>query len=283
MKNIFLATIIITINTLVFSQDCWFGMRADSSYYYFSVFNNSKNVGADLSIGNNDHLWKEVKNDEGYYYIINSSCGLYLQPKGTTPQNGSKIIQATPNGSDIQQWKIIPAGDYSYYYIPKLNEDLYISVLGASVTLQPFNTNYSQRSYTGCACPFVYIKQNDDFLYIGEIIKNQISKTSDRYDYIEIPLNMITSNSLIIKVSEEKDEISYLDHIYLQVGNQIYNPETNIAILNQINKTDNNYYKMQKGESFELKFTLPENIGSEDKIKLFAKGYYIPTTYTVNK
>ena len=132
-------------------------------------------------------------------------------------------------------------------------------------------------------CPYVYIKQNDIYQQIDEILKNQVSDKLDRYDYLEIPFEMIENNILLIKIAEQKDEISYLDHIYLQVGNQIIKPECEKNLLQKIQSNDNEYYQLQKGEYFELIFILPENIDKTTKIQLVAKGYYVFFNYATNR
>ena len=137
------------------------------------------------------------------------------------------------------------------------------------------NLLYESPYFGGILCPFVYIKQNNVYIKQGEIIKNQNSKELDKYDYLEIPFEMIENNILEIKISEEKDEISYLDHIYLQVGNKIIQPECKTEILQKIQLNDSEYYQLQKGEYFELKFNLPANIDKSTKIQLVAKGYYV--------
>lgn len=376
MKKIFLFIIIALTTLSVYSQsegDCWYGMRADSSEYELIIFNNSNKVGDCLSIGEGECYWVEIKTDDGYYYIMNNKSGLYLQPEKNLPSENSKIIQAAPNGSDIQKWIRISAGDYFNYYLPKLNENLYITVVGASVTLQPY-TGLPQKSYVcfpyntqiqtingiidieniksgmqilsynpqiqqtefatvkelqihtdttyqltkitfinnnllyastnknitlfeieatanhpilttkglkkiseinkrdtilyysefdnklqECTildinrksrtvdkvynikltndnlyiangliaspkCPFVYAKKNGTYQKIDEILRNQMSSKLDKYDYLDIPYEMINNGKLTVKISEEKDEISYLDHIYLQVGDKTIKP-----------------------------------------------------------
>ncbi len=131
-------------------------------------------------------------------------------------------------------------------------------------------------------CPFVYAKGNNDYIFVEEILKSQISDKLDRYDYVNIPFDMLKNNKLTIKISEEKDEISYIDHIYLQAGNKIIQANIkNANILKQITKNDNTYFTLHKGESLEMVFDLPKNIDKTTEIKLVAKGYYELANYLV--
>lgn len=277
MKQIFLITIIMLSMSLSFAQSSWWGVSSDGSFYRFLIANNGKSIVVNFATDDTGRYWREVENESGYYYIINLKSGLYVQPERKKPKKGGKLILAAPNGSDIQQWKKIPAGNYEYHYLPKLNNKLYVSVSDKSVTLQPFGKKYGQTSVIGAAaCPFVYIKQKNNYSNIGEIIKNQISPSADKYDELEIPFDMIENNKFTVKISEEKDEISYIDHIYLQIEDQIISPVGNAAVFTNISKADGKYLKLHKGETFELNFNLPDNLSKNSKIKIVAKGYYIP-------
>ena len=143
-----------------------------------------------------------------------------------------------------------------------------------NIKLENGNSYIINNTIASPKCPFVYVKQNGTYTQIDEILKNQVSDKLDKYDYLEIPFEMIKNNTIEIKIAEQKDEISYLDHIYLQVGDQIIEPECNNTILQLIKSNNNKYHQLQKGDYFELKFILPQNIDKTTKIQLVAKGYY---------
>lgn len=132
-------------------------------------------------------------------------------------------------------------------------------------------------------CPFVYVKNNGSFEKIDEILKNQMTSKLDKYNYLNIPYEMVDNRKLTVKISEEKEEISYLDHIYLQVGNKIITPICEKNILKKIQDNDNEYYQLNNGEFIELQFKLPKNIDKYEKIQLVAKGYYEPINYVMNE
>jgi hypothetical protein len=119
-------------------------------------------------------------------------------------------------------------------------------------------------------CPFVYVFKDGNQQCIDEILKNQISCKLDKYDMLEIPLSK-KERVVKIKLSEEKNEITFLDHIYLKIGGQMIYP---INSIKKIESDDDNYLTLRKGESVELLFEIPANLEVPDKGLLYAKGYY---------
>lgn len=131
-------------------------------------------------------------------------------------------------------------------------------------------------------CPNLYLMYKGKYVFIDEIIKNQISVQSDHYDSIQIPVEMIEENKLKLRISEDKDEVSYLDHIYLKVGSKIILPEYDNNILENIRSNDQAYLSINKGDQIELTFLLSENTDRTSLIQLCVKGYYEPFLHSNN-
>lgn len=119
------------------------------------------------------------------------------------------------------------------------------------------------------ACPFVYLKNGDDFHYKGEIIRNLIGKSAESIQTLE--LGTANSEKIIIRIKEEKKEISYLNQISVKYDRKIVKPlikKNN----NDLIFDDNKYYRLRRGEYIDLEFKVAKN----SKITLIGKGYYIP-------
>jgi hypothetical protein len=227
------------------------------------LFNNNSAAGTVLSICNDEyesenccnHLndWKFTKTDDGFYFIVNDSTGLYLQPQLNVPVENSKIIANRPIGNDNQKWTILSAPGGCFYLLPKLNDELYLSEMGGKLTFQKFSaTNTTQKFYSGCACPYVSAEVDNSFVDISEILRN------------------IRYNSLKIKIDERKDEITFIDYLYLEIeGEFIYPEHSDLKLLNN----DNDYVVLNKGEFVVLNFKIPQHL-IDSKIFLKAKGYY---------
>jgi hypothetical protein len=220
-----------------------------------------------------NHLndWKFTKTDDGFYFIVNDSTGLYLQPQLNVPAENSKIIANRPIGNDNQKWTILSAPGGCFYLLPKLNDELYLSEIGGKLTFQKFSaTNTTQKFYSGCECPFVSAEVDNSFVDISEILRNIRYKSLEKEDVIVVPNIFIHNNSLKIKIDERKDEITFIDYLYLEIeGEFIYPEHSNLKLLNN----DNDYVVLNKGEFIVLNFKIPQNL-IDSKIFLKAKGYF---------
>ncbi|HNQ66913.1 MAG TPA: RICIN domain-containing protein [Bacteroidales bacterium] len=403
------------------------------------IFNNSKTPGAVLSIspGEMYTYFNFIKQPDGYYHIINNESGLYLETQSSPAYAGCKIIQNSPKGNDNQKWKILPGkwlnlyddGLQCYFIMPKSNDELYITIKGASVVLSKFSTNqtvetqtltfgdcfpetvyiltdrgyipisdvikgelvaswniisdkieyspvdsvlvhngkeysltrisfvnhnmlyaatneyfnielidatenhplltpegykpvgnivegdkilyyseYSQKleecivvrvqknystvnevyniklsngmpyivnhTIASPKCPYVSVIFEDEIYEVSEVLRNQLSPILDKYEYIDIPTENISGNFISIRIDERKDEISYIDNVYLMADDEILIPltsETN----SEIAIVDNKYLEMNKGEYLDLNFVLPEPVSQYSVLKLVVKGYYV--------
>jgi len=106
----------------------------------------------------------------------------------------------------------------------------------------------------GLACPFIYINSH----FIDEILKNHIGFENYKEEIVDITKSIITGDN-IIRLSEEKDEITYIDYLTLIIdGKEIPLFEERIIL--------------DKGDYYD--FPVKINKGFS-KIELKAKGYYI--------
>ncbi len=119
------------------------------------------------------------------------------------------------------------------------------------------------------ACPFVYLKSGDDFVFKGEIIRNLIGKAAESEQTLE--LGTPDSEKIIIRIKEEKEEISYLNQIAIKSNGKLINPRI-IESNRDIIFDDNKYYLLHKGEYIDLEFAVSKN----SKMTLVGKGFYMP-------
>jgi hypothetical protein len=133
------------------------------------------------------------------------------------------------------------------------------------------NTNMfvGEESGIPAACPYVYLKSGNEFLYKGEIIRNLIGKNSETLQRLD--LGYSKNEKIIIRIKEEKKEVSYLNFIAIEINGKVIFPSKNSKNTNLISD-DNKYIKLKQGEYIDLEFTVKCN----SKIKLIGKGYYVP-------
>lgn len=129
--------------------------------------------------------------------------------------------------------------------------------------------------FNSCACPFFFYQLDSKKIFGGELIRNQNSIEKEKYDSIKINKDYVKAGQLKLIVTEEKPEISYIDHIYLKINDNIIIPINSID--NKTNKllelNDNEYFIMKQGDRIEVSFKIPETINIVD-LKLYSEGYY---------
>ncbi|MFM7667979.1 MAG: hypothetical protein ACKO7D_07300, partial [Bacteroidota bacterium] len=106
-----------------------------------------------------------------------------------------------------------------------------------------------------------------------EILRNQVSDKLNREDVLELPHNSIANGKLEVKIEEVKDEISFIDNIYLKIDDCIIYPSNNM-LSEKLNSADNSYLQLNKGDSINLTFEIPFTLSGNEKVVLHAKGYY---------
>jgi len=131
------------------------------------------------------------------------------------------------------------------------------------------NLYVGEESEMLAACPFVYLKSGDDYIYKGEIIRNLIGKSAESLQTLE--LGTAHSEKIVVRIKEEKDEISYLNQISVISDGKMIKPKR-LGNNSDLLVDDANYYALKKGEYVDLEFKVAKN----SKITLIGKGYYIP-------
>lgn len=126
------------------------------------------------------------------------------------------------------------------------------------------------------ACPFFYYQTESGDIYGGELIRNQNSIEKDKIDHLRIEEKYISDNVLKLTISEEKEEESFLDNIYLKINDEVIikvdSKDKNTY--EKLANIDNNYLLIKQNEKVEVYFKIPMDIIIND-LKLYSKGYYL--------
>jgi hypothetical protein len=148
-------------------------------------------------------------------------------------------------------------------------DDLYIKQ--SELYIQPDDeVDYSNMA----ACPFVYLGDIQNKIYKGEILRYLNAEYTETWQKLDIKLDAKIYSNIKICISEEKDETTYLNSVYLEINGKIHTPKLITSKNSKIISDDDKYVKLSKGEIIELQFDFkPELIKT---CVLHAKGYYIP-------
>ncbi len=124
------------------------------------------------------------------------------------------------------------------------------------------------------ACPFVYFVDGQNKIFKGEILRYLNKEYTETWQQLDMKLDNKIYSNLKIFISEEKDETTYLNSVYLNINGKIHTPKLINSKNRIIISNDDKYIKLSKGEIIELQFEFkPELIKS---CILHAKGYYLP-------
>lgn len=126
------------------------------------------------------------------------------------------------------------------------------------------------------SCPWLYVWDGKDFVRQTEVIKDVVGKANEQSSFTSLKPSCLINRKLKIKIQEEKDETSYLNQVILRIGDKIYLPIHNSLINNTLQKSDNLYHLLKKGESIELEFEIEANTDLKTNITLEVSGYYEP-------
>jgi hypothetical protein len=130
----------------------------------------------------------------------------------------------------------------------------------------------------GWACPWLYVYDGDGFRRRTEILKNVRGKANEHTETSSIGRVEIVDGSITLMVAEEKDEITYIDELYiLAEGIEVRSDPTNPTAARVADK-DNDYLVIAKGESRTFRFSLPDPFAGEARadVSVVVSGFYEP-------
>lgn len=137
----------------------------------------------------------------------------------------------------------------------------------------------------GVACPFVYTRDTDEsWSFQGEILRDlrRPSLEDSQTLSVRIAPQECERGVVHIKIAEEKPETTWLDAVYMQVGEDIVRPAMCVATSEEAMCEDDARYKViERGEELLLEFHLPGESSRSSclaqDVTLHANGYYVPT------
>ncbi|MFH1376409.1 MAG: UbiA family prenyltransferase [Candidatus Woesearchaeota archaeon] len=135
----------------------------------------------------------------------------------------------------------------------------------------------------GLVSPFVYIYKNEEYKFNSDFIAGATAPEKEYESFTDISNSEIENNKIKLKITEELDETTYLDKIYLlvngekvielkSIGKDKYGFDDNLINKILLSKSDNNYLIMNQGDEYYLEFNAPKEY---KKIEFAAEGYYI--------
>jgi|GEM_PF-3623334 len=164
-----------------------------------------------------------------------------------------------------------------------VSKKTWYAISGSSMTQQKIDYSkdmsggfmYEDGSGYGCpACPYVYLEYGSKKVFLGEILRDQVGADALQWDSLDIPT---THTKIRIHLAEEKKEITYLDTLYLQVGDVQLAPISCETEIESWCEQDSLFLTLHPEESITFDFVLPPDVRiQKGTVSLYAYGYYEP-------
>jgi hypothetical protein len=125
------------------------------------------------------------------------------------------------------------------------------------------------------ACPYVYLATAGGEVLVGEILRDLRGRAA--YAQQRLPLPARGDRFLRLRIAEEKQEVTFLDELHLEVAGEVVRPQACAdADAPSYCRADGVPFVLRPGESLELEVPLPAGSAGK-RVVLVARGYYVPT------
>jgi hypothetical protein len=128
----------------------------------------------------------------------------------------------------------------------------------------------------GWACPWLYVYNGRSFERRTEILRNNRGKWNERTEVSPIGSVEIVEGAITLMVAEEKEEVSFIDDLYIVVDGIEVRAEADPYVAAKVAANDRDYLVITQGESFEFRFTLPGSLAWRQRaaVSVVASGFY---------
>lgn len=126
----------------------------------------------------------------------------------------------------------------------------------------------------GVACPFVYLIENGEKIFQGEILRHLNTPKKAGWQSLPLYLDGPTKRSIRVRLAEEKPETTMLDAIVLQLGDIEIQPRICDRRQAAFCHEDGKHRRLHPGETIDFIFDVPK--GYTGPIELWATGHYLP-------
>ena len=125
----------------------------------------------------------------------------------------------------------------------------------------------------GWACPWVYVANGADFERRAEILRNRHGVDSVGTEITALGPVTAQDGAIVLRIVEEKDEVTFLDVLYLEIGGvPVYAEHAS-----DLFAVDEQAVVLRRGDVIDLRFRAPAGFADGDAVTLIASGYYLPS------
>jgi hypothetical protein len=130
----------------------------------------------------------------------------------------------------------------------------------------------------GWACPWLHVYNGRAFERRTEILRNVRGEQREQTETSDIGLVEIVDGSVILQVTEEKAEISFIDALYIIAGGVEVRAGASPDVAARVAEKDRDYLSINGGESYEFRFKLPDSFVDRKQVPVtvVVSGFYAP-------
>jgi hypothetical protein len=135
---------------------------------------------------------------------------------------------------------------------------------------------FTMTDANGWACPWLYVFDGEGFQRRTEILRNLNSREQQATEITPLGPVAVVDGAIVLRVAEEKDEVTVIDELYLLIGGEPVRAEGDPAIVGPIAAADGDALALHRGEAVDLRFPAPDSFASGDPVSVVVTGYYLP-------
>ena len=148
-----------------------------------------------------------------------------------------------------------------------------------TVTVAPGETTritFAMTDKDGWACPWLYVFDGTRFERRTEVLRNLRGPQHELTETTPIGAVKVVDGAVIVRLAEEKDEVSYIDSFALVTSAGMIAAEADTETMAKLASDDGNYLVLRKGEAVELRFPAPVGLADGSSVAVVVDGYYVP-------
>jgi len=167
------------------------------------------------------------------------------------------------------------------------DETLYVGMTGGGASTDYWKTviepgenavTVSLTDGDGWACPWLYVHDGDSFQKRTEILRNVRGRRNEQTEISPVGPVEIVDGSITLMVAEEKNEITFIDQLYLLVEGIEVHAEASDDVAVSVAERDQDYLVIASSQSRAFRFRLPDSFSGRQRaaVSVVVTGFYVP-------
>jgi hypothetical protein len=143
---------------------------------------------------------------------------------------------------------------------------------------QTYSDIWNMDDGDGWACPWLYVYDGSHFVRTTEILRDHRGRENERTEVSHIGPVRNVDGAIILRVAEEREEITFIDQLYLMIDGVRVFAESDPQATVKVARRDQDYLIITNGVSYEFIFRVPASVAGTElvDVSIVASGFYVP-------